>query len=56
MGTAFKQPSTAPARGLRYEMLRGDVLRPLLPALGELVFAVFRGWPYLYGLWQRFRH
>jgi GNAT superfamily N-acetyltransferase len=21
----------------------------LLPALGELVFAVFRGWPYLYG-------
>jgi GNAT superfamily N-acetyltransferase len=49
MGTAFKQPGTAPARGLRYEMLRGDVLRPLLPALGELVFAVFRGWPYLYG-------
>ncbi len=37
------------ARGLRYETLCGDALRPLLPALGELVFAVFRGWPYLYG-------
>ena len=37
------------ARGLRYETLRGDALRPLLPALGELVFAVFRAWPYLYG-------
>ena len=37
------------ARGLRYATLRGDALRPLLPALGELIFAVFRAWPYLYG-------
>ncbi|MFC7738864.1 GNAT family N-acetyltransferase [Roseomonas sp. GCM10028921] len=43
------KPRTAPAHELRYEMLRGDALRPFLPALGELVFAVFRGWPYLYG-------
>ncbi len=43
------QPRTVPARDLRYETLHGDALRPLLPTLGELVFAVFRGWPYLYG-------
>lgn len=37
-----------PTRPLRYEMLFGDALRPLLPKLSELIFSVFRDWPYLY--------
>src|SRR3712207_124945 len=41
-------PRTEPADGLRYETVHGGALRPLLPALGELIFAVFRDWPYLY--------
>ncbi len=41
-------PRTDPADGLRYETVHGGALRPLLPALGELIFAVFRDWPYLY--------
>ncbi len=42
------QPHTDPAHPLRYEMLFGDALRPLLSQLGELIFSVFRDWPYLY--------
>ncbi len=42
------QPRMDPTRSLRYEMLFGDALRPLLPKLGELIFSVFRDWPYLY--------
>ena len=42
------QSRTDPARPLRYETLFGDALRPLLPKLGELIFSVFRDWPYLY--------
>jgi GNAT superfamily N-acetyltransferase len=37
-----------PAHPLRFETLSGHALRPLLPELGALIFAVFRDWPYLY--------
>ena len=42
------QPRMDLSRPLRYETLIGDALRPLLPKLGELIFSVFRDWPYLY--------
>jgi GNAT superfamily N-acetyltransferase len=41
-------PHTNPTHPLHYEVLFGDALRPLLSQLGELIFAVFRDWPYLY--------